>query len=496
MKRRPLPAVATLALLLLARCDGAVGTPAPLEPEPAPRCGSAEELAPTLRDLALGPEASSFGALVTRLQEPIGVDQRVPLTELLRSVLAVLREYGTDPNEAGGAPCAGTPPPPGEYHNRTCQLQRLLDPSRGDGAGLQVEAIAALGELKPLIGNLLAYMTGAAPLSSAAYDEDGDGDASHYALVDVIHATCQEDALCGVGNTLELLVAAVDTLAQPLPGAGGCEAPGTVGERLFCAMEAFVLDPSFADWWSHFDFVNPELNERGQPKGRAGFFALLGLFLEAIDRAGVDPEGALEDLVAQLATIRLTVELAWSDTSLLPAWDAMARELTLLLHPDRGVLLPLQRVLACEQRADKRVRLEEEARIGRPLPEGLMLLVALHSLLFADPVNPVLSPQELVRQLGAVAKLDREGVVLGVIQDLLHALKAHEELFSEPQAPLPASCKLIFDREAAAELLPIVSRLLDSRLIEETVCILDVLLYGCAGGERPTICEPAAEPPL
>ncbi len=501
MQPRKLAFVAPLAAaaaLVLARC-GAEGTPAPPSPPPPASCGSVEELAPTLWDMIQGSEASEVGALVEALQAPIGADERKPLPELLRVVLAILRDYGQDPPEAGGDPCGHGVPPRGEPHHRTCMLQRLLDPSRGgeiDGQPLQLAVAEALRKLAPLAGNLFGYMLGAPPFDRPAYDEDGDGDPMHFALVDLVRHTCQEDAVCGVGGTLDLLVAMVDYAATPLPGTpgGGCADPTTVGERLFCAAEGFVLDPGFDDWWTLLDFHSRELNERGQPKGRAGFLALVGLFLGAIDRAEDDPAAGHAEVLAQLAFVRQSIEAGFPDGTLLGSYDRLVLEVDLMLHPDRGVIVPLQRALACLESADRRARRAEEERIGRPLPEGQLLLVAVHSFLFADPEAPPLSLEGLVRDVKVVLTLDPDGVLLAVIADLLHAVRDHGELYSEPTAPLPASCKIIFEREAAARLVPLLRDLLESRLLEETMCVLDVLLYGCAGGERPAPCGSVPSP--
>ncbi len=372
-------------------------------------------------------------------------------------------------------------------------MQRLLDPGRtSDGERpLQLAAVDAIADLRPLLTDLLDYTLGAGAFDDGAYDEDGDGAPAHPALIGLIGRTCAQDAVCGVDRTLTLLVGLVDYVARPThAGArGGCVDPATVGERLFCAAEAFVLDPQFEEWWSYLDFSDRELNARGQPKGRSGFLALAQFLLDAIAIAEDDPQLAHDQVIAQLEElIRQTITVGWDGTPLLAAWDTLTAEVDLMLQPENGVLVPLQESLACLASADRRARADEETRTGRPLPEGQILLVTVHSLLFAVPEDPALSLPGLVRDLKILFTLDPDGVVLAVVSDLLHALYAHVELFSEGTAALPAACKLIFDAQTASELLPLLRELIDRPLVEETICVLDVLLYGCAGGEPPTIC--------
>lgn len=439
-------------------------------PRPA-QCRSLDQMAPALQTALRGGKVERLRALVERHQllgEPSdGVPS--PLQTLVQLTLRTLTAMGEDAPEAGapeGQLCNDLAPPAPSAANRSCEARRIIDTFVHEGKGLE-----ALRLLDPLLAGVIGYVVGT------------PGAPPHYELATALSATCTK-AYCRTEDLLGLLIGVFawlePTEAEPRRGPealgklnavfshpGIREALALVeanmtaedlvvfGNLLVDNLLALPTDPARFPLAYHRGIeiaVNDLLSSLGigreEPKYRELRLALDELLgpHEKVDES--QPHGALRPLLYDL------------------------------LDPSRPqpVLGPLQKVLDCVRRNDP--------------SSSLMRMV--FDLGFKDGVVGL---GEIFAALDGLVRMDERASLVTFGRLTLEMLREDEE-------GIAASRKLgalLLDTQPpegggasnAELLLPVAAELFEEGAVGEILCVLDTLLFGCAGGSQPACPEPA-----
>jgi len=465
-KRSHFPTLVTSFASALALCCGAQNLPGP-EPRPRPQqCRALKDMAPALTEALEGSRAERLAAVVERNRlldaQPDGTPS--PFVTLVKIALKTCSAMASDPPEPGAAPgelCSELFPPASKDSNRTCEAQRILRTFVREGKGIE-----ALRLLDPLVASILNYVVGRAPAATTP----------HYEVSASLAATCTK-AYCRTEDMLDLFIGVMAAL-EPTS-----EEPRRA-VRVLAQLNALLTNPETtkvftaleSSGWSDDDFV-----------------AFTNILLDNVMALPADPEGFADtyhrELEVRVNDLLTTVGITREKPeykALREALDALlgshenlsqphgdARPLIYdMLDPARPepVLRPLQKVLSCVRASD---------------PNSSIIRM-LHSLAYE---RDLLGLRDLMVAVEAVARIDERVSLATFGKRALQMIRADDE----EMAASRKVCATFFDTRPGpegaasnAELwLPVAADLFQGGAVGEVVCVLDSLLYGCAGGSQP-----------
>jgi len=521
-------AIAVLAVLLtgFSMCGGS-GKDSPsknMAPPHPETCGNFESLAPNFDAALKGNQLTGLRQLITQLSATPAEGGAPPMSQALQALFVALHEFAQDPPEVGNTDglCNEDEPPPLNQTNRLCDLRRLLKIYIHDG-----QASRSLHALDPVVGNVLGYITGQPPAS----------DIPHYEVARDLELMCQNTGQCNPHDTFDL----VEGITGYLTPARGSQMLGHV--------EALIDDPLLT---GSGGLLSALANDGGaNPGAEAGFALITDELLCAV--AAVDPD-ASPDAGGPFASIDglLTGTLFPLIDRQYPPQDidlpdggvfhsdlhgeiaAAAADAKDMLDPTapEPVLQPLQKTLQC-------ATVPGQSLCGRVLRPGFVPMV--YHLGFEAKVVGLSDVLGAVNELVSIdAQSEEPGMVMKILHDIAAALNRDDEALGAltglchtafqtqrpcddgqgsdcPALPLNAfgpndptysplqegcvngagaayavpSAACLCNAEAVT---PEVAQLFKQGMADEIFCVLDTLVYGCAGGSQPACAGPTTNP--
>lgn len=409
---------------------GATDEVAPAAERPADirRCRSFEALMPNFLSAIAEGRTENLKRLV---EEQLQVSPREgvppPINDVLRAIFRTLERLASRPPESGapaGEYCAPTAtPPPLELSNELCELRRSLDVLVHQGKGID-----AIELIEPQLLLLLNYVTG------TGLDCKGRRRVAHYEVAALVSSFCTQTQDCQLVDGLDAVIAFSAYLRTP------------DGRALVDHVNELVAKPSLRS------LLNPA--------------SLTEDDLVAIAR-GLLP--ALQNPDAQALENAFNTPLLPEDVrmDLRPVVDDLKK---IIVRDD--LMRPVKRSLNCYVVKDRNLDLIR--------------------LVYRLGIEEACEPFGLTRLAAAVQGLqndDQRGSLVYLAGTLAAAVKA-DELAIDAAAQV---CRDVFTTARApgqvrsnAELaLPVAADLVASGVVNEAICAIDTLLFGCAGGQQP-----------
>jgi hypothetical protein len=363
----------------------------------------------------------------TQLLTPLRQGDSPPINDVLRAIFRTLDAFARKPPEPGaqGADyCAPTSsPPPLAAANELCEMRRAMDVLVHQGKGID-----AINLVEPQLNTALGYITG------EGLDCKGRARTPHYEVSAIFSGMCTQDANCKLENGLDLVIAFTAYAETP------------DGKALIQHLNDLATKPSITGLLAPQNLTEDDM------------VAIVRGLLPAI--MGADAAG-LENAFNSLP---LPAEVK---ADLSPVVEDLKK---ILLRPD--LITPVRRALTCFNGKDKNldlVRMIYRLAIEEGCPEfGLTRLTAA---------------------LKGVQEVDTRGSLIHLAGTLATAVRSDEtaidsaaivcaKLFSTARAPGEA-------RSNAELALPVAADLVRNGVINEGICAIDTLVFGCAGGPQP-----------
>ncbi len=414
-----------LALIALGVACGADNVEAPAQTNAnLTQCQGFEQLMPNFMAAIRGGKTEN---LKTVIQDHLLVADRPgdppPINDVLRALFATLNAFAHAPAEIGApeGELCAATPPPLDQANQLCEMRRALDLLVHQGKGL-----AAIHLLEPLLTDLINYIIGR-----------GKDGTPHYEVAAVLAGNCAQDEVCQLSNGLDLLMA-LSTFLESSEGKA-------LGDQLNGLLDS--------DGGGITGLLNPQSLTEDQ------FVSLYNVLLSALYSA--DPQ-QLDDLLNNpiLASYKNTLQ---------PVVNAAKPLLDPNHNPD--LIDPLKKVLNCVQHKDPN---SEVARMA-------------YRLFLRDNL---ISLTDLTTTLNGLKDIDPRGSLIHLLGTIAYAVRSDEQaidstanvcrtlLSTKPNDP-PVN-------KSNAELaLPVAADLVANGVIDEGICAIDTLVFGCAGGSQP-----------
>jgi hypothetical protein len=391
-------------------------------------CRSFDELMPNfVRSIDEGRLANLKRLVETQLTVSTRADVPPPINEVLRSIFQTLNRFALLPKEAGapaGEFCAPTgAPPPLTSANPLCEMRRALDLLVHQGKGIE-----AINLVTPQLTTLVNYLTG------TGNDCKGRPRVPHYEVSSAVSQFCTQNANCQLTDGLDMTIAFTDYVNTP------------DGKTLVADLNALARKPSVTG------LLNP------QSLTEDNMVTIARALITAVQ--GADPM-ALRNAFNALPLpdpVKMDLQPVVSDLE------------KILGHPE--LMVPFRRSLNCLTMEDRNldtVRMIYRLAIEEQCPEyGLTRLTAA---------------------LQGIQDVDQRGSLIFIVGTLARAVRA-DELAVDSAANV---CRTVFSTAKApgevnsnAQLaLPVVGDLVKSGVVNEGICAIDTLIFGCAGGAQP-----------
>ncbi len=438
------------------------GPPAP--PHPA-QCRSLTELAPALNQV-LQQDGGKLGTFINRnkLLDPKPDGSQAPLMVVVGLVLSNLSSMGQEPEAGapGGQLCNLTDPPAARDANQMCELRRIIKKYVREGNGLD-----ALHAIDPVVGGTLGYIIGAKP-----------GSQSHYKVADALGASCQK-ASCKTEDLLDMLTGILSFI-EPTK-----EQPKRHLE-LLAQLNDLLNDPR----------AQPMMQKIVTKMSQDDFVGIARVLIDNILNFPTDPAQFAaayhRDLEIKINDLLTSFGIARND----PQWADLRVKLDAVLGPHEGandlnkphgnvhallydlldptrpdpVLKPMQGELACMKQVDP----------------DFNLVRMTYDLAIVDDV---LGIKNLMGAIQKLAEKDDRLSILSLAKNLIKMIRKDElgtratreicVTALETQAPAPG------EKSNAELLLSVAYDLETDGVMPELICVVDTLLFGCAGGTQP-----------
>jgi hypothetical protein len=504
------------------------------KPQPQ-KCKSVTELAPALVAAVKSDNFSGVRAVVTQLGQPPAEGGQPYLNRVLQAVFVALHEFSRDPAEPGVTDeqlCNDTISLPLNQTNRLCDLRRILKLYVHQGG-----ASKTLHAFDPVVFGVFAYLNGQQPAS----------DIPHYEVARDLELMCQGTGQCDPHDTFDLLEGITSyltpqraqdllthlrtlsddpllntptglfaTLAGVANADGGADPTGSgfqlIGNELVCAV------------------LTPDLRTQA---GRANYFKTFDDLLNGTGPGSIAVYDLIDTNFPPQQIIRPDGSVVHSD--LHAEISALVTDLKGMLDPNNNVYEPLQKALTCMSLNDPSGSL-----CGRTLRPGFLQLIFELGL-----KTKVVSLTEILDAAQQVTTIDQNsdqpGMVLFVLHDIVAALNRDPEALDA----LAQLCQAVFAVERpcddgvghdcpalplnyqkataaqsaphldptcdgavrasysvpspacysnAEAALPEIAALFRQGVTDEVLCVLDTLVYGCAGGVQPACQGPEPIP--
>lgn len=442
-------------VLVFAAC-GAENAVAPAAEKRADirECRGFEQLMPNfLKIIADGKMVNLKRLVENQLLKSDRADVPPPINEVLRAIFKTLATFANKPAEPGatnGEFCVATAIPPAEQQppltsaNELCEMRRALDLLVHQGKGVD-----AINLIEPQATTLVNYLTG------TGNDCKGRPRVSHYEVAGVVSQFCTQNLNCQLTDGLDMVIALTAYVNTP------------DGKLLVQHLNELAAKPSITS------LLNPQgLTEDGMVSiGRTLITAIQGADAAALRNAFNAlplPDEVKMDLQPVVGDLEKIVG-----------------------HPE--IMTPLKRSLNCLTMEDRNldtVRMIYRLAIEEQCPEfGLTRLTGV---------------------LQGIQDVDKRGSLIFIAGTLASAVRADElaidsaanvcrTVFSTRKAtgadcttsaqcadPTPDCDRILRQciavRSNAELALPVVGELVKNGVVNEGICAIDTLLFGCAGG--------------
>ncbi|MEW6432481.1 MAG: hypothetical protein AB1730_13325 [Myxococcota bacterium] len=392
------------------------------------RCRGLDQLMPHFVQAISSGRTENLKHLVeTQLLTPLREGDSPPINDVLRAIFRTLDAFARKPPEAGAqgadfcAP-AGSPPPL-EASNELCEMRRAMDVLVHQGKGID-----AINLIEPQLETALAYITGEGNRCN------GGARTPHYEIAALFSSMCQPTVSCQLSNGLDLVIAFT------------AYARTADGKALIAHLNELATKSSV------LGLLNPSsLTE-------SDTVALVRGLLPVIRNADAASLDAAFDLPFIPPEVR---------ADLAPVIEDLKK---VLARPD--LMTPVKRALVCYEGKDQNLD-----------------LVRMVYRLALEEGCPEFGLTRLTSALKGVQDVDQRGSLIYLAGTLAGAVRSDETaidsaaivcstLFSNAIVPGEA-------RSNAQLALPVAADLVKNGVINEGICAVDTLLFGCAGGAQP-----------
>jgi hypothetical protein len=391
-------------------------------------CRGFEELMPNfLKIIGDGKTANLKRLVETQLLVTTRPDVPPPINEVLRVIFKTLNTFALKPKEPGATGtefCAPTSaPPPLTQANELCEIRRALDLLVHQGKGID-----AINLIEPQLLTVVNYLTG------TGNDCKGRPRVSHYELAGVVSQFCSQNLNCQLSDGLDMTIAFTAYVNTP------------DGKLLVQHLNELAAKPSITG------LLNP------QALTEDGMVSIARTLITAIPGADGPALRNTFDSLPLPDEVKMDLQ---------PVVDDLVK---IIGRPE--IMTPLKRSLNCltmEDRSLDSVRMIYRLAIEEQCSEfGLTRLTAA---------------------IKGVQDVDQRGSLIYIVGTLASAVRS-DELAIDSAANV---CRTILTTARApgaaqsnAQLaLPVVGELVKGGVVNEGICAIDTLLFGCAGGVQP-----------
>jgi len=409
---------------------GACGADTAVAPEPAApqmqQCRAFDQLMPRfVAAISTGKTQNLKTVVENQLLKSPREDVPPPINDVLRIIFATLHALASKPPEPGGtkdAYCApAASPPPLNQANEVCEMRRSIDLLVHQGKGLD-----AVKVIEPQLQGVLDYLTGTGTSADRT---------AHYEVAAAMSNLCANTQQCQLSNGLDLIIAFTE-FSNTADGRKLTQDINTLGSKQ--TITAFLAPQNLSE---------------------DGFVAIGNTLLTAVQ--GADPQ-ALQNAFDQLTLIPADVR-----ADLQP----LVADLKVILQTP-SLIEPIKRALNCLKVSDK----------------NSDIMRMLYRLAIRD-MRPEFGLTRLSQIFKQLQDVDQRGSLIYLANTLAKAVRSDEVAISSAAT----TCKTLLSTSAppgqsqsnAQLALPVVADLLRNGLVQESICAIDTLLFGCAGGTQP-----------
>jgi hypothetical protein len=441
-------------VLVFAAC-GAENAVAPAaEPQNDMReCRGFEQLMPNFLKVISDGKTENLKRLVeTQLLVSERDDVPPPINEVLRVIFKTLNTFALKPKEPGATGtefCAPTSaPPPLTSANELCEMRRALDLLVHQGKGID-----AINLIEPQLLTTVNYLTG------TGLDCKGRQRTPHYEVAGILSQFCTQNLNCQLTDGLDMAIALTAYVNT------------ADGKLLVQHLNELAAKPSVTG------LLNPQsLTEADM--------VVIARTLITVVQGAADPMALRNAFDSLPLPDEVKMDL-----------DPVVGDLEKVLgHPE--IMMPLKRSLNCLTTTDT----------------NLDTVRMIHRLAIEEQC-PEFGLTRLTQALRGVQDVDQRGSLIFIAGTLAKAVRS-DELAVDSAASV---CRTVFstrkatggdcttsmqcteatpecDRTArrcvalrsnAQLALPVVGDLVQAGVINEGICAIDTLLFGCAGGMQP-----------
>ena len=391
-------------------------------------CRGFEQLMPNFVTIINQGKTQNLKTLVeTQLLVSERPDEPPPINEVLRIIFKTLNGFALKPPEqgaTGGQYCASiAAQPPLTSANELCEMRRALELLVHDGKGID-----AINLISPQLLTLVNYQTG------VGLDCKGRPRLPHYEVAGAVSQFCSQSGVCQLTDGLDMAIGITDYV-------------NTVdGKLLVQHLNELAAKPSITG------LLNP------QALTEDGMVSIARTLITAIPGADAAALQNAFDSLPLPQQVKMDLQPVVGDLK------------KLLAHME--IMVPLRRSLNCLTNEDRNldtVRMLYRLAIEEQCSEfGLTRLTGV---------------------LQGIQDVDKRGSLIFIVGTLARAVRS-DELAIDSAAKV---CRTIFSTAKApgaaqsnAQLaLPVVGDLVKAGVINEGICAIDTLIFGCAGGMQP-----------
>ncbi|MBL8935768.1 MAG: hypothetical protein JNM69_14530 [Archangium sp.] len=421
--------LAALGAFVVGLVLGACGADKEVAPEPAApamqQCRRFDQLMPRfVNAISTGKTQNLKNVVENQLLKTSRDDEPPPINDVLRIIFATLNALASKPPEPGGSKesyCAPASTPP-----PLNLANEVCEMRRAiDSLVHQGKGLDAIAVVEPQLQGIMDYMTG----TGTSVDKQ-----PHYEVAAAFSNLCSNNAQCQLSNGLDLIIAFTD-YANTTPGRKLVQDLNTLGTKT--SLTAFLAPQNLSE---------------------DGFVSISRALIPAVQ--GADPQ-ALQNAFDQLP---LSAELKMD---LRP----IVEDLKLILQTP-SLIEPTRKALNCITVSDR------NSDIVR-----MLYRLAIRDMRAEFGVTRL---SQVFKQLQDV---DQRGSLIFLANTLAKAVRGDEAAI----AAAASTCKTLLSTsvpsgqsQSNAQLaLPVVADMLRNGLVQEAICAIDTLLFGCSGGTQP-----------
>ena len=391
-------------------------------------CRGFEKLMPNFEKIIADGKTANLKKLVeTQLLVSDRTDQPPPINEVLRIIFKTLNTFALKPKEPGAVGdefCAPTSaPPPLTQANELCEIRRSLDLLVHQGKGID-----AVNLITPQLTTVVNYLTG------FGNDCKGRPRVPHYEVAGTVADFCKQTLNCQLTDGLDMAIAFTDYVNT------------ADGKLMVQHLNELAAKPSVTG------LLNP------QSLTESDMVVIARSLITAIHGANAADLRNAFDTLPLPDQVKMDLQPVVSDLE------------KVLNHPE--IMTPLKRSLNCLTMEDANldtVRMIYRLGIEEQCSEfGLTRLTGV---------------------LQGLQDVDKRGSIIFIVGTMARAVRS-DELAIDSAANV---CRTILTTakgpgvvQSNAELaLPVVGELVRNGVVNEGICAIDTLIFGCAGGVQP-----------